>query len=399
MNLTIAPMPAGSAAASGAGAIAPAEGENGANALFSLEFAELSAAVAPELAAEELAVAALLIPASPAEAAVPGNPPPQTGGKILPLLPLGLPQLPAIAAAPVQGQDSPLTTLASTAQAQAQSVPSLTITVGTPDEAVTQAPMTPAAITEVPLAPLLPSAPPTAEKPDALIQRNEGPGVRAPIAGQPDDGEAQPQSGEGRQDRQEGKSAKPVPAAPATDRPAQGATAPAVTTAPVALPQYAASPISENTAPGFRPAATETQPQEFEAIIQRLAEARETARPASADITLLHREFGHVAMQLDMAGRQLRVSLASADADFAPAVQAALAERGPLAVVETSRSENPGGFASQQSGSGSPQPGQHRDGNNTPASRQPEPGPQSRNTPESRDPAARTDRRGSGLFA
>ncbi len=382
MNLTIAPMPASPAASSGAGAIAPAEGENGANALFSLEFAELSAAVAPELVmAEEFAIAALPIPASPAEAAVPGNPPPQTGGKILPVLPPGLPLLPATTAQ---------------APAPAQPVPTLSLTIGTVDQAVTPPPVTSAVSAEVPDGPLLPSTSLTAEKPDAPIQRNEGQDVRAVIASQTDDGEAQPQSGEGGQDRQDGKSARPVLAAPATDRPTPAAAPSPVTTAPVAIPQFAASPSSENTAPGFRPAAAaETQPQEFESIIQRLAEARETARPASADITLLHREFGHVAMQLDMAGRQLRVSLASADADFAPAVQAALAERGPLAVVETSRTESGTSFTSHNPGAS----GQHREGHNAPASRQTEPGPQSRNTPETRDSATKPERRGSGLFA
>ncbi len=81
----------------------------------------------------------------------------------------------------------------------------------------------------------------------------------------------------------------------------------------------------------------ESQPQDFEAIVQRLSEARDSTRFADTGLRVLTREFGQVAMQFEIAGRALKVSLTSNDAGFAPAVQAAIAERGPLIISDVAR--------------------------------------------------------------
>lgn len=87
--------------------------------------------------------------------------------------------------------------------------------------------------------------------------------------------------------------------------------------------------------------ASDTAParHDFEAVVDRLTEARELARPGRADLHLTHREFGAVSVQFELAGHALKVAMSSPDQAFAPAVQAALAER-PLAVADVARADN-----------------------------------------------------------
>ncbi len=87
--------------------------------------------------------------------------------------------------------------------------------------------------------------------------------------------------------------------------------------------------------------ASDTAParHDFEAVVDRLTEARELARPSRADLHLTHREFGAVSVQFELAGHALKVAMSSPDQAFAPAVQAALAER-PLAVADVARADN-----------------------------------------------------------
>ena len=130
----------------------------------------------------------------------------------------------------------------------------------------------------------------------------------------------------------EPKSAKPQ-ASPTLSNP-QPVTSATVTPVSLVAPTIGPEPAS-----GAVRAAADIQPQDFDAIVQRLTEARESARSGETSLRILTREFGHVAMQFETAGRALKVSLASQDIDFAPAVQAALAERGPLVVSEAGRAE------------------------------------------------------------
>ena len=160
---------------------------------------------------------------------------------------------------------------------------------------------------------------------------------------------------------------------------------------------------SEPAAPALR-AAPDSQPQDFEAVVQRLAEARENARSADTSLRVLTREFGQVAMQFEIAGRALKVSLASQDVAFAPAVQAALADRGPLVVSEAVRPEtSPGrGDTSQHSGqtgqnSGSQSAGANGNPNGSQAGAA-KPGSTNSQQPQT-DDASDASTRGHGLFA
>jgi len=169
----------------------------------------------------------------------------------------------------------------------------------------------------------------------------------------------------------------------------------------LALPTTPAAAAEPATA-AQRPTGA-IQPQDFDAIVQRLGEAREAARPGEANLRVLTREFGHVAMQFEVAGRALRVSLASRDADFAPAVQAALAERGPLVVAEAVRAESTPGRGehgtqqngSQTSGQSSPGSNTGQNASQNGAARTPQPG----SIPEKTDRNDAANARDDGLFA
>ncbi|MFC3098913.1 hypothetical protein [Alteraurantiacibacter palmitatis] len=116
----------------------------------------------------------------------------------------------------------------------------------------------------------------------------------------------------------------PLPAAPAS------APAPAPSLALADAPRMAAA---ENTGTPQAAATPATPGHDFEAVIDKLAQARELAQPGRASLQIAHREFGQVAVQFDMIGQSLKVALSSSDAGFAPAVQAALADR-PVIVVQ-----------------------------------------------------------------
>lgn len=469
MNLTIAIMQAGESPTSRAAGIAPASGENGADTAFSLPLPDLAIPVATiDQALDPLPEGTGPTPAQAAEAAVPGNSLPPGVGNGLPLLP-HLPVPASVSEAqrvpvpvPDQAQAAPgaignsqlqtpaspqaltghgpaptvpkgAATPADPAPPQqqvkgepgsksARPVPALAIEIAVKAEAAEVPHAKPAATaTTIEPAPGAKAAPLTsaAEGGETALRRSDAAAARASAASQPSpqvqagpDGDQPRTEGDG----QKGKDSKTAsPAKPALAQSAQqGAPS-----GPLAftVPSAAASLASEPASQAFRPAAPETRPQEFDAIVQRLAEARETARPGQAELQVLHREFGHVAMQLEMVGRQLRVSLASSDAEFAPAVQAALAERGPLPLVEMPRGESSSARAEQRfeqgpqssgpqaqassSGNGGPaaQSGDGRQNHSAQASRPGENGPQSRTGHDNRDPADRHRTREQGLFA
>ncbi len=114
-------------------------------------------------------------------------------------------------------------------------------------------------------------------------------------------------------------------------------------TVPAPLVQTAVVPSGETARPiataSLPDAAPAPQRHDFGQVVEKLAEARELARPARAEMQVSHREFGTVSMQFDVTGGALKVALASAHAGFAPAVQAALAERPVAASTEAARVE------------------------------------------------------------
>ena len=91
-------------------------------------------------------------------------------------------------------------------------------------------------------------------------------------------------------------------------------------------PLTAAAPPAASTAP-----QPSFQSLQLEAMIDRLVEARQSAAGGSVQVSLAHSEFGTVGVRFEQAaGAGLAtVALTSSDPGFAPAVQAALAERAP----------------------------------------------------------------------
>ena len=144
------------------------------------------------------------------------------------------------------------------------------------------------------------------------------------------------------------------------------------------------------------PAAPESR-QDFVALVERLIDSRNALSPQPVHTALAHTEFGEISFRFAHDERGLSVAMASADPDFAPAVQAAMpAERPDRATPEQSRG---------QPGSGQPQGAQgavdDRGGNHT--------APQSRAAPDRNgrlaadpDPGSREDdrpNRRAGIFA
>lgn len=92
--------------------------------------------------------------------------------------------------------------------------------------------------------------------------------------------------------------------------------------------------------------------RDFEALIDRLSQARETAQPGSARVFLAHAEFGQVNLRFEAAPgspgpaglaatpANVSVTMTSHDPDFALVARAALAERAASA-PEQPRSDNP----------------------------------------------------------
>ncbi len=119
--------------------------------------------------------------------------------------------------------------------------------------------------------------------------------------------------------------AVPTPAVNASTAPQQPAT-------PTLVAAEALRPATTHSTaePAQSPAPTQLR-HDFGQVVERLAEAREMARPGRAEMQVMHREFGQVSMQFDVTGSALKVALANAHAGFAPAVQAALAERTDMA--------------------------------------------------------------------
>lgn len=96
---------------------------------------------------------------------------------------------------------------------------------------------------------------------------------------------------------------------------------PAATTPTFGLPPVSAAAPSQTLA-AAQPTAQ--GPQDFAALIDRLAAARESAAPQAATLALAHAEFGQVELRFASDGAGLSVAMASADPDFARAVQAAV---------------------------------------------------------------------------
>ena len=136
---------------------------------------------------------------------------------------------------------------------------------------------------------------------------------------------------------------------------------PTADTAPAPLPPAAANPLAlQPLANPAAPPASQTpaaaQPRDFAALIDRLVEARDMAQasaaPGTVHAAVTHAEFGTVSLQFQHDAAGLTVALASADPEFARAVQAAAPAPGASDQHTQARQEAPG----QQSSSSAQTP-------------------------------------------
>lgn len=140
--------------------------------------------------------------------------------------------------------------------------------------------------------------------------------------------------------------------------------------APAPIFAQPASPLTAVAAPSApAPALATPTPQNIETLVERLVQARETALPHSARLTVTNPDFGNVALRFDAGAAGLSVLMTNADPDFAATARMALADR-PIAAPDAStrsdlgqnRGDQPGQSGQQQTGqsqSGSSGNGNH----------------------------------------
>lgn len=153
-----------------------------------------------------------------------------------------------------------------------------------------------------------------------------------------------------------------------------------------------ASPTAPTALSAAQPAQGQVRPQDFSALIDRLAAAREAMTPHSVAITVAHQDFGPVRLRFRSEDTGLSVAMTSADPGFARA--AALA---PLPVLPASASDQ-SGFIPQR-GDGGQAPTGHSGGSgrgSTPDRRDEQPQPKHHPTREQAGDRAGARR---GIFA
>jgi flagellar hook-length control protein FliK len=110
-------------------------------------------------------------------------------------------------------------------------------------------------------------------------------------------------------------------------RTGQSATAPTLPGAPAVQAQLPDSLNAANATKAVADTAGTQQqglrPHEFTALVDRLVEARETARGGSATVSVMHADFGEVSLRFSHDNGALSVAMSNQDPDFARAVHAA----------------------------------------------------------------------------
>ncbi|QVM85345.1 hypothetical protein [Novosphingobium decolorationis] len=124
-------------------------------------------------------------------------------------------------------------------------------------------------------------------------------------------------------------SSQPQPSAPFAPIMVQGSDAPALQGSEIQTPLRAETP------------------HDFDTLLGRLHEAREAQGPQVVRTSLVHAQFGHVALQLRPDETGMSVSLRSADPEFAASVQGAAAQ--VLAASSAQGSDTPRENPFQQS--------------------------------------------------
>lgn len=89
---------------------------------------------------------------------------------------------------------------------------------------------------------------------------------------------------------------------------------------PLTLGDGAMPAQAHNAARIAAPAPAMAQPHDFGALVDRLVEAREAARPQTVSVDVMHSDFGEVSLRFSHDERGLTVSMANRDPEFARAV-------------------------------------------------------------------------------
>ncbi len=89
------------------------------------------------------------------------------------------------------------------------------------------------------------------------------------------------------------------------------------------LADIAAAPVATNSASTSFASQQAIRPHEFNALVDRLVEARETARGGSVDVAVMHADFGEVSLRFRQDASGLSVSMSNSDPEFARAVSEA----------------------------------------------------------------------------
>ncbi|MFN4112589.1 MAG: hypothetical protein ACK4GD_01455 [Sphingomonadaceae bacterium] len=103
---------------------------------------------------------------------------------------------------------------------------------------------------------------------------------------------------------------------------------PTESTPPVAAARELAPAPSPTSAPSNSAVPQPAPGTQIEQLVEALALAREAGKGARGDVTVRHAEFGLVAIRLEQADGETRAQVSGRDPGFAPAVVAALSERG-----------------------------------------------------------------------
>ena len=193
-----------------------------------------------------------------------------------------------------------------------------------------------------------------------------------------------------------------VPAGTA-DTLADDTAAPAATALPgMAQPAAAMDTSASAIGAGAATTAPAGAPHDFSTLVDRLIEARDAARPGGVDVAVNHAEFGKVSLHFRHDETGLSVSVASADPDFARAVQAAVPAPAASAGSDMASGQNAPqssaqGLARQDAPPGqSAGPGENRSGGHSGGQ------PGHRRAAENRaatDPNAQAPATGRGRFA
>ncbi len=141
----------------------------------------------------------------------------------------------------------------------------------------------------------------------------------------------------------------------------QAVTAQSAGNAPLPGLFAAPAPVAATAPAPAVPTASAPAPQAIEALVERLVQARESAQPGSARLSVANSDFGSVTLRFETGLGGLSVSMTNADPEFAATARTALAERAALAgePIRTEPAQGRSDASGQQASTGQSQTQSH----------------------------------------